>query len=73
MEARDLILQADKIARNQGFTQARWSKAAGKAESGQTVSRILTRGECKVSTLLDLLKPLGCKLVIMEDGNGQNQ
>ena len=66
MEARHLILEADKIARNQGFTQAGWSRAAGRAESGQTVSRILTRGECKVSTLLELLKPLGYELVIRE-------
>lgn len=66
VEARDLILEADSIAREQGYTQARWSKAAGRAESGQTVSRILAKGECKVSTLLDLLKPLGYELVIKE-------
>jgi hypothetical protein len=64
MIARDLILQADQIARGQGLTQAGWSKAAGRAESGQTVSRILTRGECKVGTLLDLLEPLGYELEI---------
>ena len=64
MTARDLILQADGIAREQGFTQAGWSKAAGRAESGQTVSRILTKGECKVGTLVDLLKPLGYELTI---------
>ena len=62
--ARDLILEADRIARDQGFTQARWSKAAGRAESGQTVSRILAKGECKVGTLVDLLEPLGYRLTI---------
>lgn len=72
MKARDLILQADTIARNQGYTQARWSKAAGRAPSGQTVSRILTRGECKVSTLLALLEPLGYELIITEVDHGQN-
>ena len=63
-KAADLIWEADQIARDQGFTQARWSKAAGRAESGQTVSRILAKGECKVSTLLALLEPLGCELEI---------
>lgn len=69
MTARELILQADGIAREQGFTQARWSKAAGRAESGQTVSRILSKGECKVSTLLALLEPLGCELAIRRNEN----
>ena len=64
MEARDLILQADKIARGQGFTQSSWSKAAGRAESGQTVSRILSRGECKLGTFIDLLEPLGYEIRI---------
>lgn len=73
MEARDLILEADTIARGQGFNQAQWSRAAGKAESGQTVSRILARGECKVGTLVDLLRPLGYRLEIRkENGYGQN-
>lgn len=64
MKARDLILQADTIARGQGYTQSGWSKAAGRQESGQTVSRLLSRGECKVGTLIDLLEPLGYELVI---------
>ena len=71
MEARRLILEADRIARDQGYTQAGWSRAAGRAESGQTVSRILTRGECKVSTLIALLEPLGYRLIIVKDG-GRN-
>lgn len=64
MTARDLILQADSIARGQGFTQAGWSKAAGRAESGQTVSKILSSGECKLGTMIDLLAPLGYELTI---------
>lgn len=72
MTARDLILEADTIARGQGFTQAAWSRAAGRAQSGQTVSRILARGECKISTLLQLLEPLGYQLVIQEVNDGQN-
>ena len=65
MRARDLTLQADRIARSQGFTQAQWSKAAGRAESGQTVSRVLSKGDCRVSTLLELLSPLGFELRIV--------
>lgn len=72
MTARDLILEADTIARGQGLTQAAWSRAAGRAQSGQTVSRILARGECKISTLLQLLEPLGYELVIQEVNDGQN-
>lgn len=64
MEARKLILEADSIARRQGLTQSRWSKLAGKAESGQTVSRIISRGECKIGTMIDLLEPLGYELCI---------
>lgn len=64
MKSRDLIMQADRIARSQGYTQAGWSKAAGRVETGQTVSRIITRGECKLGTLIDLLEPLGYELEI---------
>lgn len=64
MKAQELILEADRIAREQGYTQAGWSRAAGKAGSGQTVSKILARGECKVGTLIDLLEPLGYEIGI---------
>lgn len=71
-KARALILEADKIARDQGLTQAGWSQAAGRATSGQTVSRVITRGECKVSTLIALLEPLGYRLTITkEDAHGR--
>ena len=68
MTARDLILEADTIARGQGFTQAAWSRAAGRAQSGQTVSRIVARGECKLGTLLELLEPLGYELSVKRKG-----
>ena len=67
-KARDLILEADSIARKQGYTQAGWSQAAGRATSGQTVSRVVARGECKVSTLIALLEPLGYRLTITKEG-----
>lgn len=68
MEARDLILQADAIARRKGMTQAQWSSLAGYAANGQTVSRILNRGECKLSTMVALLDTLDCELRIINRG-----
>lgn len=65
MNSRDLTLKADQIARSQGLTQAEWSRAAGRAESGQTVSRVLAKGDCRVSTLLALLNALGFELEIV--------
>lgn len=68
MTARELIWEADRIARSQGYTQAGWSRAAGKAESGQTVLKILKSGECKLGTLIDLLEPLGYEVSIRRKG-----
>ena len=65
MEARDLILQADAIARQKGMTQAQWSSLAGHSSNGQTVSRILSRGECKLSTFINLLDTLDCEIRIV--------
>lgn len=66
MDSRSLILKADKIARSKGMTQSQWSRAAGHATSGQTVSRILNKGDCRVSTFLSLLDAIGCEIVIKE-------
>ena len=64
-EAREIILQADAIARRKGMTQAQWSSMSGYASNGQTVSRIVNRGECKLSTIVSLLDTLGCELRII--------
>ena len=66
MEARSLIVKADEIAREQGLNQREWSTASGHAVSGQTVSRIISKGDCRMSTFIDLLKPLGLELVIIK-------
>ena len=66
MNTRALIMQADEIARGQGLNQTKWSSAAGKAGNGQTVSRILAKGDCRMSTMLDLLAPLGYELAIVQ-------
>ena len=64
MDVRALILKADGIARSQGMNQTKWSSAAGKAGNRQTVSRILSKGDCRLSTMQDLLRPLGYELTI---------
>lgn len=73
MESRDLILEADDLSRKQGLNQSQWSSKAGMAEGGQGVSKLLSRGDCRVSTLLALLRPLGYTLEITKgDYHGQN-
>ena len=62
-----LILQADRIAREKGMTQKEWSAKAGHAKNGQTVSRIIRKGDCRVSTLLRLLNVIDCRLEIVEE------
>ena len=72
MESRNLILTADEIARDKRkINQSQWSTKAGFATNGQTVSRIIAKGDCRVSTLLALLKAIGCELVIKECNDEQ--
>lgn len=66
MNARDLILLADQLRRAQEMTQAEWSRAAGLDEGGMAVSRTFNRGNCKLTTLEMLLRPLGYELRIMK-------
>lgn len=69
MDARALILLADRIARDQGHSQSSWSRKSGHAFNGQTISRIVSKGDCRVSTFLDLLEPLGYKLALIKEEN----
>lgn len=71
MDSRQLIIKADEIARNEGYTQAKWSTKAGYAKSGQTVSRIVNKGDCRLSTFVALLKSVGCELMIIKNNGGQ--
>lgn len=69
MNARDLIVQADQIRREQGLTQAEWSRMSGLDEVGMAVCRTYKHGNCKLTTLIRLLKPLGygIKIIKLED------
>lgn len=72
MDARDLIVQADEIRRNEGMTQAEWCRRAGFDEFGKLVSNTFRRGNCKLSVFNQLLKPLGCHLAIVKtEGNDE--
>lgn len=63
---RQLISQADKLARDQGMTQAEWCRSAGFDEFGKLVSNTHKRGNCKLSVFVQLLKPLGYEVVIVK-------
>ena len=66
MNARELIVEADRIRKDQGLTQAEWSRAAGLDEVGMVISRSFNRGNCKLSTMVHLLRPLGYELRIVK-------
>ncbi len=66
MDARQLIGQADQIARDQGLTQAEWCRRAGFDEYGKLVSNTHRRGNCKLSVFAQLLRVLGYELMIVK-------
>lgn len=65
-DARALIVQADQIRQDQDITQAEWCRRAGFDEFGKLISNTYRRGNCKVSVLAQLLKPLGYELKIVK-------
>ena len=75
MNARELISYADQLARNEGLTQAEWCRRAGFDEFGKLVSNTHRRGNCKLTVLTQLLKPLGyeLKIVKQEGAHGEKQ
>ena len=72
MDARQLIGQADQIARDQGLTQAEWCRRAGFDEFGKLVSNTHRRGNCKLSVFSQLLRPLGYEIRIVKKEEGKN-
>lgn len=71
MDARELISYADRLAREEGLTQAEWCRRAGFDEFGKLVSNTHRRGNCKLTVLAQLLKPLGYELRIVKREDGQ--
>lgn len=72
MDARQLISQADRIAREQGMTQAEWCRRAGFDEFGKLISNAHRRGNCKLSVFARLLKVLGYEIAIVKEGKHEN-
>ena len=64
--ARDGIDKLDRIRQEQNLTQAAWSRKAGYDEFGKLVSNTYNRGNCKLSVMAQLLKPLGYELIIVK-------
>lgn len=71
MDARELISYADQLARQEGLTQAEWCRRAGFDEFGKLVSNTHRRGNCKLTVLAQLLKPLGYELRIVKQEDGK--
>ena len=70
MDARELIVMADKIRQEQNLTQTEWSRRAGYDIYGKLISNAYARGDCRLSVITQLLQPLGYTLEItkLEDG-----
>ena len=66
MDARQLITEADQIRSAQNMTQAEWSRRAGFDQFGKLISNSFNRGNCKLSVMIQLLKPLGYELKIVK-------
>ena len=64
MTARELIVEADKLRQEQGMTQAEWCRKSGYDEYGKLISNAYKRGNCKLTVILNLLRPLGYELTI---------
>lgn len=66
MTARDLIVKADRIRQDEfaGMTQAEWSRQAGLDVNGKAICNAYSKGNCKLSTMIMLLRPLGYELKI---------
>ena len=67
MDSKSLIWEAYTMAMDKGFNQTRWSDQAGHASNGQTVCRMLKNGDCKLSTFLDLINVLNCRIQFLEE------
>jgi len=73
MDVRPLISEADRIAREQGLTQAEWCRRAGFDEFGKLVSNTHRRGNCKLSVFAQLLRVLGYEIRIVKQEEKENE
>lgn len=73
MNARNLIMECDRIADKKNLSQSEWSRRAGHAKNGQTISRIMSKGDCRLSTFIALLNAIGCSLEIKENNHERTE
>lgn len=66
MTSRELIVMADKIRQDQHLTQTEWSRRSGFDIYGKCISNAYARGDCKLSVITQMLKPLGYELQIVK-------
>ena len=66
MNARQLINEADSIRNEQGLTQAEWSRLAGLDDVGMAICRAYNKGNCKLSTFVQMAAPLGYELRLVK-------
>lgn len=59
-------MEADRIASDQGLTQAEWCRRSGFDEFGKMISNTFSRGDCKLSSFIRMLKPLGYEISIVK-------
>ena len=62
--ARSYIIEVDRISKEQGFTQAEWSRQSGFDEFGKMISNTISRGDCKLSAFIQMIKPLGYEIML---------
>ena len=66
MTSRELVVEADEIRQKMNLSQAEWSRSAGLDDAGVAICRTFNKGNCKLSTMVRLLKPLGYELKIVK-------
>jgi len=66
--ARDGVDELDALRREQGISQMKISDLADTPDVGQQYARMYGRGDVMLSKYLRFLRSLGCKLMIIKEG-----
>lgn len=66
--ARDGVDELDALRREQGISQMMISDLADTPDVGQQYARMYGRGDVMLSKYLRFLRALGCKLLILKEG-----
>ena len=66
--ARDGVDELDALRREQGISQMKISDLADTPDVGQQYARMYGRGDVMLSKYLRFLRSLGCRLMIVREG-----